>query len=101
MSDLAFDTVSDLADRRNGGGDGHGELLLAVSNALVRLYKMHYGKGPTQARVYYQEDLLTCVLGDVHTRAEQTLIGAGRVESVRAQRDELHQVVAGEFRQAI
>jgi uncharacterized protein YbcI len=101
MSDIASEIVSDLAERRNGGRDTHGELLLAVSNALVRLYKMHYGKGPTQARVYYQEDLLTCVLRDVHTRAEQTLIAAGRGESVRAQRDELHEVVAGDFKQAI
>jgi uncharacterized protein YbcI len=80
-----------------GDGDDHGTVLLAISNAIVRLYKRYYGKGPTQARAYYQDDLVTCVLRDVYTRAERTLIESGRVGSVLSQRSELQQAIRDEF----
>jgi uncharacterized protein YbcI len=72
-------------------------MLLAVSNAVVRLHKKYFGKGPTKARAYYDGDVLTCVLRDVYTRAEQTLLASGRSATVLNQRYELQQAVRDEF----
>src|SRR5690348_9296458 len=74
-----------------------GAMLLAVSNAIVGLYKKYYGKGPTKARSYYDGDVLTCVLQDAYTRAERTLLETGRSESVLRQRHELQEAIRDEF----
>jgi uncharacterized protein YbcI len=101
MADTGSELATDLAVRRHQGRDPHGELLLGVSNAVVRVYKKYFGKGPTQARAYYQDDLVACVLRDVYTRAERTLIDAGRSSVVLSARRELQRAVAGELTAAI
>ena len=75
----------------------HGAMLLAISNAIVRVYKQYFGKGPTRARAYYDGDVITCVLHDVFTRAEQTLLENGRRAAVLKQRDELQAAVRDLF----
>ena len=72
-------------------------MLLAISNAIVRLHKRYFGKGPTKARAYFAGDVITCVLSDVYTRAERTLIESGRETTVLRQRWELQQAVRDEF----
>jgi uncharacterized protein YbcI len=76
-------------------------VLADISNAMVRLYKEHFGKGPTRVRSYYQGDVVTCVLRDGYTRADLTLIEAGRTELVTRQRHELQLAVREEFTSAI
>src|SRR3954451_8628714 len=70
----------DLAS--DGRSSARGAMLLAVSNAIVRLHKKYFGKGPTKARAYYDGDVITVVLRDVYTRAELTLLGGGREATV-------------------
>jgi uncharacterized protein YbcI len=72
-------------------------VLAQLSNAMVRLYKEHFGKGPTRVRAYYQGDVVTCVLRDGFTRAERTLIEAGRSDAALAHRHELQQAVRAHF----
>jgi uncharacterized protein YbcI len=74
-----------------------GGMLLAISNAVVRIHKEYFGKGPTRARAYYSGDVITCVLRDVYTRAEQTLLENGRAATVLNQRYELQEAVRDEF----
>ena len=81
--------------------DGRGEMLLAISNAVVHLYKTYFGRGPTKARAYHQGDVITCVLRDGYTRAERTLIESGRVDAVLSQRQALQQAVRHEFTSAV
>src|SRR3954447_26773037 len=76
-------------------------MLADISNAMVRLYKEHFGKGPTRVRSYYQGDVVTCVLRDGYTRADLTLIGAGRAELVTRQRHELQLAIRKEFTAAV
>jgi uncharacterized protein YbcI len=90
-ADVAFD----------GGPGPRGEMLLAVSNAIVRLHKKHFGKGPTKARAHYGGDVLTCVLSDVYTRAERTLLASGQGRAVMRHRQELHDAVRGDFIAAV
>jgi uncharacterized protein YbcI len=68
---------------------------------MVRLYKQHFGKGPTRVRAYYQGDVVTCVLRDGFTRADRTLIEAGRADTVLTHRRELQEAVRSEFISAV
>jgi uncharacterized protein YbcI len=76
-------------------------VLAEIANAMVGLYKRYFGKGPTRVRAHYQGDVVTCVLRDGFTRADQTLIEAGRHETVIQQRHQLQLAVRDEFTSAI
>ena len=52
----------------------HGDVLTAISEGMVALLKEYYGRGPTQAKTYYQDDLVVCLLRGGFTRVEQTLL---------------------------
>jgi uncharacterized protein YbcI len=54
-----------------------GELRAEISRAIVRLLHEHTGRGPTRARTYLDDDLVTVVLRDTLTPAEQRLVQAG------------------------
>lgn len=75
----------------------HGEVLTAISDGLVALLKEYYGKGPTQAKTYYQDDLVVCLLRGGFTRVERTLQQAGRREAVLNQRMAFHEVMRERF----
>jgi uncharacterized protein YbcI len=68
-----------------------GRLLTELSNAMVALHRDHFGRGPRAARSFFTEDLVVCVLSDVYTRVEKTLIKAGQADQVRETRL-LHQL---------
>jgi len=55
---------------------------LAISNLVVRLLSQYTGRGPTKARTYLNDDLVTVVLHDSLTHAERTLVDKGRSELV-------------------
>ena len=59
-----------------------GQLLSAISNAMVGIHEDNYGKGPTRARTIYSEDTVLCRLEDPFMKAEKTLIGLGRGDEV-------------------
>jgi uncharacterized protein YbcI len=55
----------------------------AISNALVGLKKEFYGKGPTAAKTYFNDDWVFVVLEGGLTRNEETLLEAGEEMLVR------------------
>jgi uncharacterized protein YbcI len=61
-------------------------MLAQVTNAIVRLHRQHYGKGPTRSKSYLLDDTLICVMQDVLTVVERTLAEAGHEDHVRATR---------------
>jgi uncharacterized protein YbcI len=75
----------------------HGEILTAISDGLVALLKDYYGRGPTQAKTYYQDDLVVCLLRGGFTRVEQTLLDGGRGHAVIQQRMEFQEVMRERF----
>jgi uncharacterized protein YbcI len=75
-----------------------GPLLAEVTNAIVHLYRTHYGKGPTRSKSYLMDDLLVCVMRDVLTTIERTLIEAGEAQQVRATRLALREAVEEEIK---
>jgi uncharacterized protein YbcI len=95
-SSVLPESVTDTTDALTGG-----PLLAAVSNELVRLYRTHFGRGPTQARTALVDDTLICQMSDPFTTTEKTLIGIGRGEQVAAMRRSVREALADEFNDAI
>lgn len=76
------------ADERSLRG---GELLTAISNAMVSLHRDHFGRGAGSAKSFFVDSMLLTILTDVYTPVEKTLIAAGNKELVRDTR-QLHQI---------
>jgi uncharacterized protein YbcI len=60
--------------------------LTEISNAAVALHREHFGRGPGAAKTHISDNLVVCVLTDVFTPFEKTLIGAGQEDRVRETR---------------
>lgn len=57
--------------------------LVEFSNTMVAMHREHFGRGPAAARAFIADGFAICVLTDVYTKVEQTLIEAGRLDHVR------------------
>ena len=79
----------------------HGEELTAISDGLVALLKEFYGRGPTQAKSYYQDDLVVCLLRGGFTQVEQTLLNGGRGSAVIEQRMAFQELMRGRFEEVV
>jgi uncharacterized protein YbcI len=55
---------------------------LAISNLVVRLLSEYTGRGATQARTHFNDDLVTVVVQDLMTKGERSLIRDGQGELV-------------------
>jgi uncharacterized protein YbcI len=69
----------------------------AISRATVQLYLRAFGRGPTKARTYVEAEYAVCVLRDIFTAGERTLIAHGGREEVEASRKKLSDAIDGEF----
>jgi uncharacterized protein YbcI len=79
----------------------HGDELTAISDGLVALLKEFYGRGPTEAKSYYQDDLVVCILRGGFSRVEETLLEGGRGAAVIQQRLEFQELMRERFEQVI
>ncbi len=79
----------------------HGDVLTAISDGLVALLKEFYGRGPTRAKSYYEDDLVVCVLRGGFSRVEQTLLEGGRGSTVIQQRMEFEDLMRERFEAVI
>lgn len=74
-----------------------GSVTNAISNLVVRLLNEYTGRGPTRARTYMQDDLISVVMRDTLTKAERSLAEQGRGEHVRQSRRFLQETMRGEL----
>jgi uncharacterized protein YbcI len=74
-----------------------GELLAEISNMVVAVYADYLGRGPTKARTYATDGVVTCLLEDTLTRAEQSLIASGRESAVLEVRNSLQETMRDEL----
>jgi uncharacterized protein YbcI len=74
-----------------------GAVLEQISNAVVGVYREHFGKGPSSAKTYALDDVVICVLRDGLTTAERTLFERGRGDAVREMRAAFQDAVADTF----
>jgi uncharacterized protein YbcI len=76
------------AERARGGS-----LASAISNKVVRVMSEYTGRGPTRARTYMHEDLITVVVQDTLTKGERSLVADGKGEVVLAMRKEFQDLM--------
>jgi uncharacterized protein YbcI len=76
-------------------------LLAEVTNAVVRLHRTHYGKGPTRSKSFLIDDVLLCVMRDVFTPVERTLVDAGDGDKVRQTRLAFQDAMQDQFTEAV
>jgi uncharacterized protein YbcI len=81
--------------------DPQGEQLAEISNKVVSVYADYLGRGPTKARTYASGGVVTCLLEDTLTRAEQSLIESGRESAVLEVRNSLQETMRDELVKAI
>jgi len=74
-----------------------GALVSQLSREIVQLHARLYGRGPTKARSYLQPDYAVCVLEEIFTTAEKTLIEAGSRDHVQDTRKKFQDAVEDEF----
>jgi uncharacterized protein YbcI len=89
------DWTGDVETERRPG------LLADISNAMVGLKKEFYGKGPTKAKTYINDNYVLCVLQGGLTRNEETLIAAGQEQLVREYRLRFQEAMADATTEAV
>jgi uncharacterized protein YbcI len=73
--------------------------MLELSNAMVRVYKQAFGRGPTKARAAFAgPDTLVVVLEQSMTVAERNLAAMGEHERLREARSFFQYALEPEFR---
>lgn len=83
------------------GGPTGGELLAAISNAIVQVFSECYGRGPTKAKTYVDDVYVFTILEDVLTPVEETLVNNGREDLVREVRICFQTIMADQFKGAV
>ena len=73
----------------------------AISGAVVGLMREYTGRGPTRARTYINEDLISVVLQDTLTMGERSLVRDGEVELVLTSRRAFQRTMSGELTAAV
>jgi uncharacterized protein YbcI len=72
--------------------------LTEISNTAVALHREHFGRGPGAAKTHVTDNLVVCVLTDVFTPLERTLIDAGQEVRVRETRAIHHVATEGAYK---
>ena len=78
-----------------------GEQLAAISNAIVKIFTDSYGRGPTKAKSYVFDSYVLCVLEDILTTVERTLVDRGEEDLVRRVRLRFQEKEAKRFTDAV
>jgi uncharacterized protein YbcI len=59
-----------------------GVVAAAISSATVKILHEYTGRGPTKARTYINDNLITVVLQDTLTMGERSLVSDGKTDLV-------------------
>src|SRR4051794_28330684 len=79
--------TADTSTLNRTGTDARGSALMEISNAVVRVYKEQFGRGPTQAKAFWSgPDVVTVLLEDTLTPAERNLARMREHQRVREMR---------------
>lgn len=86
---MSAEPVADARSSPNrlGRESGASAPLLEISNAMVRLHKEAFGRGPTRVRTMLAgPDTVVVMLEDAFTAAERTLLARGETDGLRVSR---------------
>jgi uncharacterized protein YbcI len=81
---------------------GGGQLLAAISTAIVGIVRDHYGRGPMKAKTYAFDDVITCVMRETgFTPLEKTIMDSGEPDTVIELRRDFQHIVGARYKEAI
>ena len=72
-----------LKDVESGEGDRPHSVRSEISNTMVGLKKNFYGKGPSKAKTFLNDNYIFCVMEGGLTRNEETMVERGHEDLVR------------------
>jgi uncharacterized protein YbcI len=72
-----------------------------ISNAITKLQREHYGRGPDNVRTVVGYDHIICFLENTFIPVERTLIDAGENDAVRETRLAFQRAMASRFTEMI
>jgi uncharacterized protein YbcI len=75
--------------------------LANISREIVQLHKEFYGRGPTGAKTYIADDVVTVVMRGGYTKVEETLLERGPGDSVVQQRMDWQEDMGDQFRAVV
>jgi uncharacterized protein YbcI len=78
-----------------------GHSLVELSNAMVALHREYFGRGPGAAKSFVTDEMVVCVLSDIYTPVEHTLIRAGQAEHVRRTRGLHQEALEAEYKASV
>jgi uncharacterized protein YbcI len=78
-----------------------GQALVELSNAMVALHREYFGRGPGAAKSFVTDEMAICVLSDIYTAVERTLIRAGQAEHVRRTRGLHQEALEEEYKESV
>jgi uncharacterized protein YbcI len=74
-----------------------GQLASAISNRVVHVLSEYTGRGPTRARTFLHDDLITVLVQDTLTKGERSLVQDGKSELVMNVRKEFQNTMEREL----
>jgi uncharacterized protein YbcI len=78
-----------------------GRIRAAIADGIVGVVSEHWGKGPTRARAYVEDQFVFAILEDPLTTVERTLIEGGEPDLVRDLRMAFHELRSTELDRAV
>jgi uncharacterized protein YbcI len=78
-----------------------GEICGRISNEIVGIFSECYGRGPTKAKTYINDNHVFTVIEDIFTPVENTLVANGEGDLVRRVRVTFQEAVADRFKAAV
>jgi uncharacterized protein YbcI len=73
-------------------------LLVAVTDAMVTMHEHYHGRAPGSAKTRLMgDDMLACVLGDMYTHVEKTLIELDQTALVHDSRSAFQEAMGDRF----
>src|SRR5690348_15034379 len=86
-----------MATAHERTADPLGTMRAAVSTGIVQTMAQLYGRGPTKAKTYFNDNYVFCVLEGGLTPNEERLVAAGEGRLVREYRLRFQEVVEEEL----
>jgi uncharacterized protein YbcI len=68
-----------------------------LATAIVQRYRERFGRGPTEAKAFIQEDFALVILGSAQTEVERSLVAGGELDSVEFLRRRVRLMAAEQF----
>jgi uncharacterized protein YbcI len=97
MAQGEMPTATDALASENGA-ERPQNVLMAISNEMVRIYKERFGRGPTKTRTHWLgPDVVAVLLEDTLTPVERSLVAIGEHQRLRDLRTFFQYATVPEF----